>query len=192
MVTVIIKKEHGEITVNAPFNTDFVTGAKDLSGYWRSPDWVFDARNEKMVRELCLYVYGTDGDSFPRVVTVRATFGPGNNTRTGPILIFGKTVARAWGRDTGIKLGEGVVLLKGGFRSGGSVKNWETQAENGTVALVHDIPQHRAEKAIKEGAKWLTIEPETPDAVDPDALKAEQIWLIKRLARVNELLAQRK
>lgn len=157
-MNVCITMNAQKLYVTSPYNSEFVTGAKLFHGIWKNPCWVFDHHYEEQVRKLCRDVYGTDGSNAPDIVTIQARFSPASNKDKAAIEVFGWTVARAWGRDTGIILGKGVVLLKGGFRSGGSIKNWQTQAEEDTEVLIPNIPRHKAETAIKKGEKWLTID----------------------------------
>ena len=183
-----INIRHGILCVNCPYNSEFVAASKILGGRWNAPLWIFDPREEQKVRDLCYRVYGTDGIKEPDLLTVRAKFGPDNDVRQAPIEIFGRTIARAWGKDSGVKLGEGVVLSSGGFFSGGNTKNWETKAEAGTEVLITGIPRHRVAEMIKSGAKWLSIESDNLP-VDRKALKAERRRLVKRIAAIDARLS---
>ena len=183
-----INTQHGILCVNCPYNSEFVAAAKILGGRWNAPLWIFDPREEQKVRDLCYRVYGTDGIMEPDLLTIRAKFGPANDIRQASIEVFGRTIARAWGKDSGVKLGEGVVLSSGGFFSGGNAKHWETKAEPGTEVLITGIPRHRAEEMIKSGAKWLSIESDTLP-VDHKVLKAERKRLVKRIAEIDARLS---
>jgi hypothetical protein len=171
----------------SPYNSEFVAAARKLGGRWNAPAWSFDVRDEQRVRAACAEHYGTDGLTAD-LVTVRAEFGPDNDTLRGPIEIFGRPVARAFGRDSGAKLADGVLLLSGGFNSGGSVKNWRTKAQEGTVCLVRDLPRAAVERALADGATWLAIEPETAP-IDRAALAAEREKLLVRVAEIDAALA---
>lgn len=72
----------------------------------------------------------------------------------GPVEVAGRTIARAWGRDSGAKLGDGVVKLQGRVGSGGSMKNWETVVDADVV--LHDCPRKVAEKLIAGGYTGVT------------------------------------
>lgn len=50
-----------------------------------------------------------------------------------PYYFMGYTVARAYGRDSGAKLGDNVSMLKGGISSGGSMNNWKTYIDEDSV-----------------------------------------------------------
>jgi len=181
-----ITVSNSTVSVNSPYNTDFITAARKLGGKWVSPEWEFDIRDEQRVRDLCRDVYGTDGITTD-LCTIRAEFGPSDNAGREPITVFGRVVARAYGRDSGAKLGEGVVLLSGGFGSGGSMKNWETTAKNGTEVLIRDVPRVAVQTAIDGGATWLSIEAETAP-VDHAALTREREKLMARIAEIDAAL----
>src|SRR4051812_31627904 len=108
-----IEVDGNALRVVSPYDPAFVSRAKALGGKWSAPAWVFDARDEGRVRELCAELYGSDG-STSDVVTLRATYEGGKGKGQKPIYCGGRTVARAFGRDSGAKLGEGIVLLEGG------------------------------------------------------------------------------
>lgn len=179
-----------KITVVAPYNAEFVSGAKRLNGRWSKPAWVFDARDADRVRALCVECYGTDGTTAD-LVTLRITWTRAEYAELGPIAVRGRTVARAAGRDSGAQLGDDVVILDGEFRSGGSMKNWRTVAQAGTIALVRDFPRAAAEALVADSdsdSRVYAIEPEAP-AVDADALRAERERLVARIAEIDRLLA---
>ncbi|HRR40482.1 MAG TPA: hypothetical protein P5244_04545 [Syntrophales bacterium] len=185
-----VQVKEGKIIVTSPYNADFVDRAKRLGGRWQSPSWVFDIRDEQAVRNLCRTIYGTDGQSIPDVVTIRATLDSSKRAYQGPITLFGRVVARAFGRDSGARLGEGVILVSGRFFSGGSRMNWYTEVKDGTVVRIHDIPRAAAEKAIAAGATWLTIEDDAPVTIDIEALMVERNRIMERLAEIDRLLAE--
>lgn len=188
MKDIIIKTEDGKIYVTSPYNSVFVQGAKKLDGKWKAPSWVFDARDEQLVRDLCFSTYGTDGNGITDVVTIKVNFSGDRFAHHGPIEVFGRTVALAKNRNSGARLGEGVILLEGGFTSGGSWKNWGTCVDDsGAVVLIRDIPRAAAEKEIAKGATWLTIE-QDDRPVDREALFEEKSRLEARIEEIKKIL----
>ena len=109
------------------------------------------------------------------------------------IRIAGREVARATSRDSGAKLGEGVVLLSGGFASAGSVKNWGTESKSdGATVLIRDMPIVAAQRIIEEhpaGVQAAQLEDEAPVS-DKDALREERARLLARLAEIDAALAE--
>lgn len=184
------------LAVVSPYNVDFVEAAKNLGGKWRDGQWVFDSRNEAAVRRACVAAYGTDGHSAADLVSLRITFDRDAEQHCGPITINGRSLVRASGRDSGARLCDGVVLESGHIRSGGSVKNWQTIATEGTTLLVHDVPRAHAESVVREQylgsehsvtAEIVEIAPVT---IDKDALRGERERLVARLAEIDALLNQ--
>jgi len=73
--------------------------------------------------------------------------------------LFGRTIACAFGRDSGAKLGDGIIWIYGIKKSGGSVKNWYTEVREATFEI-QNFPIERTkfadvQKAIEEG--WCEI-----------------------------------
>lgn len=190
MNNITIETIGNQLRVRAPYNSEFVEEARQVGGQWQDNAWVFDTLIEKRVREMCMENYGTDGHTTSTCVA-RVVLDGSEDTKRGPIAICGRPVARAFSRDSGAKVLEGVVVLEGGFTSGGSVANWYTCAKKGTTILIRDFPRITAENLIKGGADWISIEPEEAAApqVDVDALCAERARLVARLAEIDSLLA---
>lgn len=188
-MTVQITRIGSFLSVSSPYNAEFVAQAKRLGGKWSNGAWRFDARDDERVSALCRDVYGTDGTTAD-LVTLRVTWNQDQAEYVDALSAHGRTIARATGRDSGARLGDGVVLLSGGFRSGGSMKNWYTQAVAGTVVLVRDFPRTAADELVAGDAVYRTysIEPEAP-VVDRDALQAERDRLVARIAEIDALLA---
>lgn len=173
----------GRVQVESPYNAGFVVAAKRLAGKWAAPAWVFDARNEAAVRSALRRWYGTDGTAPADTVSIQVALGEDDSVCRGPVQIAGRTIARAAGRDSGARLGDGVVLLRGGFDSGGSVKNWCTNVRADTAVLLHDIPRVMARKLAEDPSQGVTIvseEPEAPAAATPeeDLLAACKLGLL--------------
>lgn len=199
-MNVSIETEDQALIVRSPYNTGFIAEARKLAGKWdaRREAWVFDVRNTGKVREALRFWYGTDGESPPDTVSVRLWVD--GSCGCGPIVWQGRILARAFGRDSGAKLGEGVVVEDGGFTSGGSIKNWDTTTKStkdlqghscGAVVVLHDVPRHFAESDDRESliVHKEIIVPEAPPAIDAEALRAERARLTDRIAEIDRQLA---
>jgi hypothetical protein len=179
-------RQSGKITVASPFNPDFAPKARGAGGRWDAARkvWVFDARDEERVRKICRTVYGTDGADAADVLTIRATAkvcdqrGQGKfDDRPMSYWLAGREIARAYGRDSGAKLADGVVLLTGGFYSGGSVKNPACYHKAGTTFEVRDVPRAAAEKVhaeyhdvtLLDASGNIVAEPTSEPAPEPQA-----------------------
>ncbi|MGE8130077.1 hypothetical protein ACQKQD_24155 [Methylobacterium sp. NPDC080182] len=148
-----ITKSGTDVLIRTPHaNSNFNKRVKDMGGCWEAPAWRVDARNEALVRAALKRSYGGDGDGEPDTVSLQCRVE--KDAWHGPVEVAGRVIARAFGRDSGAKLGEGVVRLSGTVRSGGSMKNWETVVD--AVVVIHDCPRKVAEKAMADGYTGVT------------------------------------
>lgn len=141
------------ILCTTPFHPDFAARAKKLGGRWEPSEksWRFDRRDEASVRALCVRLFGTDGspETASDVLTIRASSDV-CESRADSLWLAGRQVARVLGRDSGAKLGDGVVVLSGSFGSGGSVKNPRITVREGTTFELRDVPRAMAERVHAE------------------------------------------
>jgi len=192
MAIVTLEKRGTKLAVRSPYSALFVSKAKEFGGKWDGEDttWTFDIRDEARVKDLCVRYYGSDGVT-DDVCTLRVAFTRDVGADACPFTVFGRVVARARGRDSGAKLGDGVICLAGRARSGGSVKNWQTVLTGGTVVLIRDFPRARAEElAAQPGVEWavFSVEPEAVP-VDIPALRDERAGLAARIAEIDAIIA---
>jgi len=122
MVTIQI--DSSKLSVKAPYHPDFPAKARSLGGKWDNVMWNFDARDETRVRALCMEIYGEDDASAADLVTARVHVNKSWWECNKGLYFAGRCIAYATGRDSGARLGGGVVVLNGKFSSGGSAKNW--------------------------------------------------------------------
>lgn len=158
-----VYKERPAILCRTPYHPRFVSEAKRLGGKWSpsSKAWVFDPRDRERVEALCREVYGTAGEEDCELVSVRIRALDEIWNLHEAVYFAGRVVARAWGRDSGAKLGPGVVQVAGERpRSGGSAKYWRTTIPKDAVFELRDLPRAAVEAAIAkerergEEARW--------------------------------------
>ena len=130
-----ITTHSNSIIVKGPYNTDFIERARRYGGKWSGGAWQFDILIEKQVRDLCVEVYGTDGISTD-LCNIEVTISDEHYRSQGPIELNGRIIAKATGRDSGATIGDGVTVLQGGFKSGGSSKNWATCVNGGGAKII--------------------------------------------------------
>ncbi|HDR9280110.1 TPA: hypothetical protein QDB45_001632 [Burkholderia vietnamiensis] len=181
-----IRTLHNEIRVRSPFNPNFVRDVKQtLSGEWRSGEWVFDARNEEVVRKLVKKHFGyEDGVAF---VSVKLTYNTAVHQDVGqPIVNLGRCIAQAHGRDTGAEICKGVAVVAGSITSGGSMRNPSTVITEGTTVLIHDIPEPFAR------GRQTTMDPEkyTLEIIESAKVQTRREWLVEEQARLKALLSE--
>lgn len=146
----ITESAAGRVTVESPFHPSFSPKAKTFGGRWDSAAkrWSFDARDLARVKVLCVALYGTDGSPIDAadLLTIRTDGVLDDSPSSTEVRIAGRQIARIRGRDSGATLGDGVVLLAGRFRSGGSAKNPRIQWDPDTRFELRDVPRAMAEK----------------------------------------------
>ena len=189
----------GRVMIYSPYNRTFVARAKKLGGKWMAAGkaWTFDERDADRVKALVGDVYGHFFDADVELVDVRITCSEIVEADRKPIMCGPREVARAWGRDSGAKLGDGVVQLEGRVYSGGSVKNWDTRASAGSVFEVRDYPKAQVEKidaetwaveivAQREAEGDAIQQPAIPQAVREERIDAMREFLISPSAKEYE------
>ena len=118
-------------------------------------------------------------------VTVRVTINEWLSERRG-IFFAGRQIAGATGRDSGARLGHGVVLIEGKFSSGGTWKNFTTTAEPETIFELKDVPLSKVKDEMEDDS-WV-IEILNADEISKSKLIEERKRLQARLADIEELL----
>ena len=175
-----------KVKVTTPYNADFVAKCRNFRGKWEPKEkaWYFDDTLIDHVRETLMEFFGTTGE----VPYENCTLQVDNfdaSCMTGPVILFGRIIAKAFGRDSGAKLGDDIVLLSGTIDSSGSVKNWSTIVNKATLHIKNfplpgtELPEVKA--AIEEG--WVKVIRSTKKRPEAE-IRAEIAAL---LARVDEL-----
>lgn len=189
-MSVKIQVERNRVSVQAPYNQLFIQTARSLDGKWddKSKAWVFNVQEELAVRNACLRYYGTDG-VLTEQVDIRVSVGEGGVLRSckKSLTLFGRVVAKGFGRDSGATTGQGIILESGGFSTGGSYINWTVYAYSDTTFIMRGAPK----QLVDEYGGQLKVEVlPSGGRADPDELLAEKKRLEMRLVEVNKLIEQ--
>lgn len=186
---ITLTETDGTITVISPFHPAFAGRAKRLGGRW-APEikaWRFDARDRAAVEALLSKLFGWTAQPSGETVTVRLDLHGDDLYGHEELRFAGRQVARRPQRDAQVILGEGVVLVKGGFGwRGGSVANpriWDSSYSSKTIIMeVRDLPVEAL--AIVDSWSYTIV------AEDPLApLRAERVRLAARLAEIDAQLS---
>jgi hypothetical protein len=160
MEQISFKKQDGKIIVTTYYNRKFSSKARNLRGQWDSVKkaWVFDESVEEYVKQALIDIFGVTGEIPYETCSLLIKDFTAWEMR-GEVELFDRTVARAFGRDGGAKLGDDIIWVSGSYHSGGSVKNWTTEVKDG-IFEIQDFPLERTkfddvQKAIEEG--WCEI-----------------------------------
>ncbi|MGW6203708.1 hypothetical protein ACWF9B_08690 [Streptomyces sp. NPDC055089] len=185
MTVRVITLDNGRIALVSPYNEDVPDAAHAIGGRWdpTSRHWHFDGRDEERVRELARNIFGTDGSPEAEADTVTVRWAVGDLTSDKEIRLAGRRVAERRYRDSSVTLGEGVVVVQGGFKgSGGSMRNPTLNAKDNTVLEIRDVPR----TAVPTDDPDITV---VDDQVDVEKLTAERTRLLARLAEIDATLA---
>lgn len=130
------------------FNQNLVDDCRNMGGKWDadSQTWVFSDLVADRVEELDA-IYNSD------LVPVEITAIDEISEWHAPVRFMGYTIARAWGRDSGAKLGDDVSQMKGNIDSGGSVKNWRSKVSKGSVFRLY-VPKGVLELHKYRDPEW--------------------------------------
>lgn len=182
----VISKD-GKARIYAPYNATFVSRVKLLGGRWIAADRCWSVSEDALedVRAAMRDIYGRDDHPVSDTADVILRFERDVEGDKTAVTILGRTVARAFGRDSGAKVGEGVLFLEGEPKSAGSVKNWLTVVPSGCVVKLLRVPASMLENP--DLPRGVTLEVAAA-RVDRAALEDEKARLLKRLAEVEELL----
>ncbi len=207
MATQIMKintnTDTGFAYVHSPYNAEFVSRIKGIGGAtwlsknsaWRIPIAAVDA-----VREIMMDVYGETDQQASEKLSIRVRTINDLVERKGAITLFGASVAKARGRDSGAIPGEDVSFINGMPRSGGSFANWETIVPSGCEFVISGVPQTKYEAYLQRKADgfdnaydWyanIEILSTTPYCSSVEALAAERSKLMARIEKIDKQLAE--
>lgn len=139
------QKDAGICTLRAPYNKNLTESCHRLGGKWDGSEkaWVFTGLVAEQVEEL-------DEKYNSRLVGIEVKMLRDYYEHTAPIYIAGFEIAKAFGRDSGAKLADGIAIISGKAPySCGSAKNWATEIAEGTVFRMQ-IPENCIEDIEKD------------------------------------------
>lgn len=186
--------------VYSPYNKDFIDQIKTKIGSRKyDPSkkcWTVNTSDLDLVKEIIRNVYGYD-DTDTEMVNVKMTFPDGVTVTRDAVRLNGWILAKAESKRSGAVPGKDVTVLDGKLSSGGSVNQWETIIEPGTVLKVK-MPKTLAEnKNAKLNTDFeydedsYTLEIIEDEVIDKEALEEEKAKLLARLEEINKLLNQK-
>ena len=185
-----ITTNNGVANIYTPYNADFVAKIKNIGGRkWNAAEkcWTIPESEIETARKYMTEVFGeTDQADEGERISVRIRFNKDTEEERKGITIFGKEIAKAWGRDSGARPGEDATVESGTITSGGSRNHWTTKIEEGTVIKLRNIP----EAALQiESVYDITVERIEDAPIDRTALEQEKEKLLARLEEIEKLLA---
>lgn len=191
-MSIKVTLENGKAKLYTPYSPAFVSGIKQLSGRWNAASscWVIPEEFLPDARALMKKIYGEDDQAEAEggKVTVELTFSRDVAAECAPVVLLGRVIASAHGRDSGARPGEGVAFVEGGCRSGGSRNNWDTVVNEGSVVKVIGIPRATAEHP--DLPEYVTLRILEEQDVRRQKLMEEKERLLRRIAEIEEELKE--
>lgn len=136
MKTIKVEKINDKCICQCPKNFNVIKKFKNLNGIWDTNNkwWVFDELLFESIKKLMFKYYGTDNGEYKSCQLIIKNYTD-SKTLSG-IIISGFELCKAWGRDTGAIVSNGVALLDGEIDSGGSYKYWCTECADATFNIL--------------------------------------------------------
>lgn len=183
------------IEVYTPYNKDFVARIKTAIGgsKWNRTKgcWTVPAESIAEVRQLMLECYGENDIETPDYVSVKLTFNESMCDSYQGITIFGKTIARAYGRDTVGAIDKDVNYIKGLPLSGGSRNHPLALIDKGAEIVIHNVPKSLLNSEIPDFVDVEVInnkEPAPPTSLQ--YLSKKKAELEKELEEINQKIKE--
>lgn len=194
MKNITIEQQNGKLIIKTPYNAEFVKRIKKFgNAKWNGSAWTVDEAFLQPVREVLLEIYGyTDIDENTKTVTLKISTPKAIYADKTDIIMFGKTIASARGRDSGARTGEDIAFIEGGATSGGSVKNWETVIKENSTFIVKNVVEtlYLAQKDddFYKDMQIQVLVPQENHLNKREQLEKEREQLLKRLEKIEEEL----
>lgn len=180
-----IKIKDDKAEVYSPFNPTFKDAVKRIgAARWNAEKkcWIVPASEVDFVRSKMIEVYGESDISAPDSVTVQLTAKEDLWELCGDVIFANKVLSHARGRDSGATTGDDVTIITGNVDSGGSVKNWRSEVEKGSVFRLQNVNPVILQKEIDSG-EW-------DDCLEIEIIEAPKLNKFQLLKQKEELLAK--
>ncbi|SFQ18205.1 hypothetical protein [Tranquillimonas alkanivorans] len=176
-----------QIGIFSPYHEDFVDAAHKMGGRFHRSEgcWVFPGRHREQVANILQSVYGAD--PWEPKCRVRLKAKEELRANKGPVVEGGMVLANARSRDSGARVGEGVHLLSGEIRSGGSAAHWLSLVTEDSEFEIDEFPVRLLDEAGEYHTEALEVRA-VHDVDAMDELRAERARLVARIAEIDALL----
>lgn len=187
-----VEIKDGKAYISTPYNGKFVHSIRQFDARWdaETKRWVVPRQMLRHVRTIMKKVYGeTDLTPASELVTLKVHTTKEVWAIQKAIIIAGRTVARAFDRDGGAIVGNGVAFIRGAPESGGSRSRWATVIPTDAEFEIYDVPIAKAKEVIEnppEDCEVTIID----KRIDREAIIAERKQLWARLIEIHELLKE--
>lgn len=132
--------------IRSPYVSAFVERIKQIGGARWNPKkhvWVVDVEFLPLVRQLMIEIFGeSDVPAEGKRYDIRLTFQTDIVSRPlDGVYFFAKCLAFAYNYGSGARIGDDVRYLSGDCILRGTVDNWVSVVQAGSVVMVYDVPE---------------------------------------------------
>ena len=190
-----IKENDKKIEVYTPYNREFVKKIKRISSAkwsYNKGCWEVDKIEIGVIRQFMMDCYGENDIEFAEKVDVKVKFLQTVEEYYKGIELFGRTIAYAFGRDSGAKLGDNITCINGEYRSGGSVRNWKTIIDVDSEFIIRDVAKNTITDYDKELFEIEIIEKANTNDDKIEMLEQQKKELQKKIKKINEEIRKLK
>ena len=171
------------VTVEAPYNPDFIARASQLGGLCRDKKWHFSYQEEIEVRKACELYFGYDGITDPIKADLTITFTKELTSSPGrSIDIVGRPIARITNNSVQPLIAPGTLIQSGTITAKGN----RAHIAEGTILTLRSVPMSLVENHKPHDHYTLDIIDLNSHALEILFLEYDQ--LIKRTNEIKNLL----
>ncbi len=139
--------------IQTPYHSTFVARIKQISGARWNPKkraWVVDVEFLPLVRQIMDEIFGeSDVPAEDERYNIKLTFHTDISSRPlDGVYFFAKCLAFAYNYGNGARFGDGVNYLSGGCTLRGTIQNWVSVVQAGSVIMVYDVPETLVKNAL--------------------------------------------
>ena len=185
-----IEVENGRANIYTPYNPGFVRKIKGVGGSkWNSSEkyWSIPEEMIEVAREIMVEVYGYSDVKENETISLKLTFNESVVSPRSDVVLFGKILSHACGRDSGAKVGDDAAYISGCATSGGSEKNWNSVVKEGSIVILSYVNKNIYEKSEIECDITVEI---LETKVNKQQLLEEKERLLKRISEIDKLLQE--
>lgn len=186
-----IETNGDEIAVFTPYNKQFVDGVKRMgSAKWNpnSKCWTMPCEYIENIRKIMEDTFGYSDISTNETIKLRIKFLDDEFASQESVDVFGKRVAVAYGRDSGAKVGEDVILESGEISSGGSARYWTSKVSEGSIFYLFNVNKNLFLKEKDNLPYNIKILEVIEEECGNKRLIEEKERLLARIEEINRIL----
>jgi hypothetical protein len=185
-----IHNNNGKVEIYTPYNKEFVQKIKGIGeARWNGKCWIINEENLNVARKIMRDVYGYSDIEANETVSVEVITKEEVYEHTEDVVLLGKVLSHAIGRDSGGYPGEDVAYVKGKAESGGSRSNWISIVPENSKIILRNVNKNIYDKYMQNPDERYEIHL-IENKVNKKQLQQEKERLLERIAEIDELLSK--